>query len=69
MHLVQMNTKIIVSKIFDDSRLRYYATIGGRVMQDRADEIDADGCGKSAVHAPILIRDLMGKERGLCCQS
>jgi len=61
MHLVQMNTKIIVSKIFDDSRLRYYATIGGRVTQDWADEIDEDGCGEPAVRAPILVKNLMGK--------
>ena len=43
--------------------------IRGRVTQDGADEINAHGYGRPAVHAPILFVDLAGKEKGLCGQS
>ena len=43
--------------------------IRGRVTQDGADEINAHGYGRPAVHAPILVEDLTGKEKGLCGQS
>jgi corrinoid protein of di/trimethylamine methyltransferase len=36
---------------------------GGPVTQEWADEIEADGYGEFAVHAPALVKELMGKEK------
>jgi methylmalonyl-CoA mutase cobalamin-binding domain/chain len=44
-------------------RDKYFVIVGGGpVTQEWADEINADGYGKSAIHAPALIKELMGKK-------
>ena len=44
-------------------RDRYYVIVGGGpVTQEWADEINADGYGKNAVQAPLLVKELMSKE-------
>jgi corrinoid protein of di/trimethylamine methyltransferase len=46
-----------------DLRDKYFVIVGGGpVTQEWADEICADGFGESAVHAPALIKELMGKK-------
>jgi trimethylamine corrinoid protein len=46
-----------------DQRDKYFVIVGGGpVTQEWADEIDADGYGKSAVNAPDLVKDLLGKK-------
>lgn len=44
-------------------RDKYFVIVGGGpVTHEWADEISADGYGKSAVHAPALIKELIGKK-------
>ena len=46
-----------------DLRDKYFVIVGGGpVTQEWADEINADGYGESAVHAPALVKELMGKK-------
>ena len=46
-----------------DLRDKYFILVGGGpVTQEWADEIRADGYGKSAIHAPALVKELMGKK-------
>ncbi len=46
-----------------DLRDKYFVVVGGGpVTQEWADEINADGYGKSAIHAPALVKELMGKK-------
>jgi corrinoid protein of di/trimethylamine methyltransferase len=46
-----------------DLRDKYFVIVGGGpVTQEWADEICADGFGESAIHAPALIKELMGKK-------
>ena len=46
-----------------DLRDKYVVIVGGGpVTQEWADEINADGYGESAVHAPALVKELMGKK-------
>jgi methanogenic corrinoid protein MtbC1 len=46
-----------------DLRDKYFVIVGGGpVTQEWADEINADGYGEFAVHAPALIKELMGKK-------
>ena len=46
-----------------DLRDKYFVIVGGGpVTQEWADEINADGYGKSAIQAPALIKELMGKK-------
>lgn len=45
-------------------RGKYFVIVGGGpVTQEWADEIEADGYGEFAVHAPALVNELMGKEK------
>jgi corrinoid protein of di/trimethylamine methyltransferase len=45
-------------------RGKYFVIVGGGpVTQEWADEIEADGYGEFAVHAPALVKELMGKEK------
>ena len=42
---------------------KYYVIVGGGpVTQEWADEINADGFGESAVQAPALVKELIGKK-------
>jgi methanogenic corrinoid protein MtbC1 len=44
-------------------RDKYYVIVGGGpVTQEWADEINADGFGESAVQAPALVKELIGKK-------
>ena len=44
-------------------RGKYFVIVGGGpVTQEWADEIEADGYGEFAVHAPALVKELRGKE-------
>jgi len=46
-----------------DLRGKYFVIVGGGpVTQEWADEINADGYGESAIHAPALVKELMGKK-------
>jgi len=46
-----------------DLRDKYFVIVGGGpVTQDWADEINADGYGEFAVHAPVLAKELIGKK-------
>jgi corrinoid protein of di/trimethylamine methyltransferase len=46
-----------------DLRDKYSVIVGGGpVTQDWADEINADGYGEFAVHAPVLAKELIGKK-------
>jgi corrinoid protein of di/trimethylamine methyltransferase len=46
-----------------DLRDKYFVIVGGGpVTLEWADEISADGYGKSAVHAPALIKELIGRK-------
>jgi corrinoid protein of di/trimethylamine methyltransferase len=46
-----------------DLRDKYFVIVGGGpVTQEWADEINADGYGESAVNAPALIKELIGKK-------
>jgi len=52
-------------EILDEMKLRdkYFVIVGGGpVTQEWADEINADGFGESAVHAPSLVKGLMDKK-------
>ena len=52
-------------EILDEMKLRdkYFVIVGGGpVTQEWADEINADGFGESAVHAPALVKGLMDKK-------
>jgi trimethylamine corrinoid protein len=43
-------------------RDKYFVIVGGGpVTQEWADEINADGYGESAVHAPALVKELIGR--------
>ena len=45
-------------------RGKYFVIVGGGpVTQEWADEIEADGYGEFAVHAPALVKELIGKEK------
>lgn len=52
-------------EILEEMKLRdkYFVIVGGGpVTQEWADEINADGYGESAVHAPALVKGLIGKK-------
>jgi trimethylamine corrinoid protein len=52
-------------EILEEMKLRdkYYVIVGGGpVTQEWADEINADGFGESAVQAPALVKELIGKK-------
>ena len=63
-----MTTTMPAQKEFIESleemslREKYFVIVGGGpVTQDWADEINADGYGEFAVHAPALVKELIGK--------
>jgi methanogenic corrinoid protein MtbC1 len=44
-------------------RDKYFVIVGGGpVTQEWADEINADGYGESAIHAPALVKELICKK-------
>jgi corrinoid protein of di/trimethylamine methyltransferase len=64
-----MTTTMPAQKEFIESleemnlRSKYFVIVGGGpVTQDWADEINADGYGEFAVHAPVLAKELIGKK-------